>query len=219
MKDLSLENIREQHKFSYKSSIKEVIKNNNISLFDEDIMLLFRTPPLDSMDNIKSKFLDTAKSNGVIFNSDVLNSSLDIYRKKLIKQCNLIKNERLNYLVKLVDDYELLKDNDVIKFNKKCFVEINKIIKTSFKDALNISYEKTISKNIDKIIFCEVDVSLKKKMIADINKFIKSIYNKQIIDSINIKIMVKDNSLMNGINEQSERYLFTIGNSRLLNNN
>ena len=217
MGDVSLESIREQHRNNYKSSVKEIIKNNNISLFDEDIMFLFRTPPLDSMDIIKSKFLETAKSNNVIFNSEVLNSSLDSYRKKLIKQCNVIKQKRYDFLIGLVDDYELNKDTDVIKINKKDFLKINKIIKSSIKDELVVSYDKCINKHINKIIFGDVDESLKNKMILDINKFIKNIYNKQIIESINIKIMVKDNSLMNGIKEQSERYIFTINNSRLLN--
>ena len=50
-------------------------------------------------------------------------------------------------------------------------------------------------------------------------KYIKNNYNKQIIESINMKIMVKDNILLNSIKEHSERYLFTINNSRLLNDN
>ena len=219
MNDSMLDNIKEQHRISYKSSIKEIIKNNTTSLVDEDIMFLFRNPPLDSMDIIKCKFLDIAKSNNVILNSDVLNNALDAYRKRLKKECNILKQERINYLSDIVDEFDLKKDADIIKINKKNLNVINKMIKTAIKDVLVISYEKTINKNFDKIIHCTIDEDLKNKIYNDINKYIKNNYNKQIIESINMKIMVKDNILLNSIKEHSERYLFTINNSRLLNDN
>ena len=36
-------------------------------------------------------------------------------------------------------------------------------------------------------------------------------------ENIDIKILVKDTTLINGVKEQSERYLFTLENSRLFN--
>ena len=55
------EKIKLQHIESYKKAIIETIKNNTNSLIDDDIMSLIKKPPLDSMDQIKSKFLDLAK--------------------------------------------------------------------------------------------------------------------------------------------------------------
>ena len=37
------------------------------------------------------------------------------------------------------------------------------------------------------------------------------------MESVDIKILVKDTTLMNGTKEQGERYLFTLDHSRLLN--
>ena len=46
-------------------------------------------------------------------------------------------------------------------------------------------------------------------------KYMKTTYQKQLLDSIDIKQMVKDRTLINGINEQKERYLFTKTNSHI----
>ena len=43
----------------------------------------------------------------------------------------------------------------------------------------------------------------------------KSTYQKQLNESIAIKTMVKDRTLLSGILEQGERYLFTKSNSHL----
>ena len=37
------------------------------------------------------------------------------------------------------------------------------------------------------------------------------------MDSFDIKFLVKDTTLMNSVKEQGDRYLFTLKNSRLLN--
>ena len=79
---------------------------------------------------------------------------------------------------------------------------------------MNDSYEKIFVKNIDKI-FDEVDLSIKEKIIGDITKFITKNYYKQIMDSFDIKVLVKDTILINSINEQNERYIFKLNNSRL----
>ena len=47
----------------------------------EDINALIKKPPLDSMDLIKSKFLDLAKRNKIILNTEELSKLLDNYRK------------------------------------------------------------------------------------------------------------------------------------------
>ena len=39
------------------------------------------------------------------------------------------------------------------------------------------------------------------------------------IENVDIKILIKDTTLMNLVKEQTERYLFTISNSRLFKDN
>ena len=57
----TLEEFKKQHLENYRQAIMEIIRNNTDVLVNEDIMSLLRKPPLDSMDLIKSKYLDLAK--------------------------------------------------------------------------------------------------------------------------------------------------------------
>ena len=67
----TLKKFKEQHLENYKSAILEIITNNTNVLVDEDIMSLVKKPPLDSMDVIKSKFLDVAKKNKVVLDEKI----------------------------------------------------------------------------------------------------------------------------------------------------
>ena len=42
-----------------------------------------------------------------------------------------------------------------------------------------------------------------------------STYQKQLIETMTVKIIVKDRTLINGVVEQGERYLFTKSNSHI----
>ena len=55
----------------------------------------------------------------------------------------------------------------------------------------------------------------KELIIKKMHDFIHKKYIKQIVDSLDIKILVKDTTLLNGIKEQTNRYLFTLENSHL----
>ena len=50
-------------------------------------------------------------------------------------------------------------------------------------------------------------------------KWINGVYKNELLENVDIKILVKDTTLINSTKEQAERYLFTINNSRLLNDN
>ena len=56
-----------------------------------------------------------------------------------------------------------------------------------------------------------------KKINDDIVKVLNGSYQRQLLENADIKILVKDTTLINGVKEQSERYLFTLENSRLFN--
>ena len=125
MQNNSKKDIRNQHIVNYKNTIIEVIKNNTNSLVDDDIMSLIRKPPLDSMDLIQSKFLSMAKKNKIVLKSDELSKILNNYRHEIIGLSDNLKKIRVDELVKKVNSSKL-KDNEILKINKKDFTEINK---------------------------------------------------------------------------------------------
>ena len=132
MKNKTKEEMKLHHIDSYKNTIIEMIKNNTNSLVDDDIMSLIRKPPLDSMDLIQSKFLSMAKKNKIILNSDELSKILNNYRSRVIEISNKIKKIRITDLSKKINSTKL-KNNEIIKINKKDFTQINKDIKKLIK--------------------------------------------------------------------------------------
>ena len=212
----SLKQLKRQHIDNYKNAIIDIITNNTNVLVDEDIMSLLRKPPLDSMDLIKSKFLDLAKKNSTILNTEELSNLLDNYRDKLMKEMASIKAIRIKELTKSIDSIKY-EDNDVFKLNKKDFVKVDKDIKKILKDQLNNSFDKYILKNINKVFSNDIDSSVKNNIVSNITKYINGPYQRQLLENFDIKVLVKDTTLINNIKEHNERYLFTINNSRILN--
>ena len=218
MEEDTIEKLKKQHVGNYQKAILENVSNNKNVLVDDDIMSLLRKPPLDSMDLIKSKFLDLAKKNKLILNTDNLDKILDEYRKDVIKVCTEIKKKRIDELSKKVEDVKFESENDIIKFNKKDFLTLNREIKKLLKDKLLSSLELKIMKKVDTVFQDDVDLTIQNKIINEIVKYIKGSYQKQLLENIDFKILVKDTTLINGTKEQTDRYLFTLNNSRLLNN-
>ena len=212
----SLKQLKRQHIDNYKNAIIDIITNNTNVLVDEDIMSLLRKPPLDSMDLIKSKFLDLAKKNSTILNTEELSNLLDNYRDKLMKEMASIKVIRIKELTKSIDDIKY-EDNDVFKLNKKDFVKVDKDIKKILKDQLNNSFDKYILKNINKVFSNDIDSNIKNNIVSNITKYINGPYQRQLLENFDIKVLVKNTTLINNIKEHNERYLFTINNSRIFN--
>lgn len=219
MEDETIKKIREQHVANYRNAILENVKNNTNVLVDEDIMSLVRKPPLDSMDLIKSKFLDLAKKNKIILNTEKLDEILDKYRNDIINCFDKIKDLRISELSLKIRNTKFENGTDIIRINKKDFGSINKQVKKIVKDQLKCSFERELLNNINKIFVADTSEEIKNKVILDIAKYINSGYKKQLLENIDIKILVKDTTLINGAKEQSDRYLFMLKNSRLLNDN
>lgn len=213
MDEKMLEDAKKQHFDNYKNVIIECINNNTSVLIDEDIMSLMRKPPLDSMDLLKQKIILLAKKNDVIINTDKLSYKFDSYRSKLISINEELKKIRIDSLNDAIKKCEEDSNFTIYKLNKKEFNSINKNIKKIIKDNLEESFNKNIIKNFDSL-FSNVDDSIINNISESITKYYKS-YKKQIIDSVDIKILVKDTTLINTIKEHSDRYLFTLNNSRL----
>lgn len=211
----TLEEFKKQHLENYKQAIMEIIRNNTDVLVNEDIMSLLRKPPLDSMDAIKSKYLDLAKKNKIVLDTVKLDELLESYRDDVAKCCDKVKEIRVNALEDIVRSVEFIKDTDVIKFNKKDFTEINKKVKKAMKEQLQASVENKIIKNVDSVFTGEIDDAVKKKISDEVVKFVKGAYQRQLLENVDFKMLVKDTTLANGAKEQGERHLFTLANSRI----
>ncbi len=212
-----LEELKKQHATNYKKAVLEIIKNNTNVLVNEDIMSLFKKPPLDSMDVIKCKFLDLAKKYRIVLDIEYLSKIVDDYRKDVVGFFCEIGNYRIDYLTNVVNN-ECNEDNDVIvKINKKDFIDINKHNKKIIKDNVLESVENTIVNNVNSIFTKNIDDISKNKFTLELEKFLKKVYIKQIIENVDFKVLVKDTILINSIKEQGERYLFTMQNSRIFN--
>lgn len=215
--DNELMKLKQQHFESYKQAILENINNNTIALVDDDIVSLIGTPPLDSMDFIKNKFLELAKKNNVVLNTEKLSKILFEYRKSLLSCCDKIKMKRLNFLRAKVNKYQFSLENEIITFYKKDFIVLNKEIRKILKEQLLFSFEKYILEKNTYVFDSDVSDNISEKIFLDIAKYMRGPFQKQLLENFDIKVLVKDTTLINIVKEQSERYLFTLNNSRLLN--
>ena len=101
------------------------------------------------------------------------------------------------------------------QINKKEFNDINKNIKKIMKDQLQVSVEKNVVKKVNSVFFNGIDESIRKKISDEIIKFIKGSYQRQLLENVDFKTLVKDTTLANSVKEHGERHLFTLANSRI----
>ena len=209
-----LEKLMQQHVENYKKAVLEIVNNNTNSLIDNDIIFLIKKPPLDSMDQIKTKFLALAKKEKIILDKMICN-----FRKDVIHKLETIKKIRIDEITAIINSININEENQVIKITKKELSSINKIIKKNVKQIIDESVQKNILDNICNIFTNDVDNDKKQKISKEIFKFLdkRGIYQKQLLENIDFKILVKDTTLINGLKEQAERYVFTKNNSRLFN--
>ncbi|MBR3210351.1 MAG: hypothetical protein IKF71_00235 [Bacilli bacterium] len=194
----------------------DIIKNNTECLVDQDIVSVLKKPPLDSMDSLRMKLLELAKKNQIVFHTEKMDSLLDSYRIYLLDCCEKIKRIRISPLKKIVEG-EKLRDKEIVKITKKDFMSINKNIKKELKERFNEAYQKEILGHFTELLSDSVEEKVYDNILQDFTKYYKGPYQKQLIESCELKILVKDTTLMNAIKEQGDRYLFTLEHSRLLN--
>ncbi len=212
----TLKKLKQQHYQTYKHAIIDNINNNTSVLCDEDIMSLLKKPPLDSMDSIKMRFLTLAKKNHIVLNTESLTFLVDEYRSNLIKCVKKVKRLRIDNLVVLISSFE--KNEAIIKILKKDFNVINKKIKAIIKEQYNNASNKFLN-NINSVFLANISEDIKNKLTQDMTKFVNITYERQLMENIDIKILIKDMTLISLVKEQTERYLFTLENSRLFKDN
>ena len=210
MKDREVEKIKKQHFESYRKSILCNLENNSSSLFNEDIYSLIKKPPLDSMDNIKRKFLELSKKNKIVLDNEKLNNVLDKYRNNIIDKLNSLSEKRIKYFTSKINKFDRKDDSTTIKILKKDFVDFDKSLNKDLKSIINKNIE-FINDNLENIFGDDYS----NKIDNAINKYLKKDYYNSLFENIDIKIMVKDATFLNIINEETDRYKFTLENSRL----
>lgn len=207
-----IEKLKDEHFNTYKNAVIANIENNSTILVKEDLYSLINKPPLDSMDLLKNKIIDLAKKNKIVIDNNDLDKILDNYRKKVIKEFDNFIKTRTTFYTDLVSSIKRENDSTTIKILKKDLSNYNKKMK---KDIKKIIVDNTDSLILKKSInIFKVDDS---NINSDLNKFINKTYIKQFLENVDIKILVKDATLINTIKEQTERYQFTLSNSHLFN--
>ena len=88
------EELLKQHLSIYLNSIEELIKNNSYSLIEDDLLPLFKKPPLETMDTIKQKLFSLGRHYQVIINTEQLDKTLDEYRNSMQKKIITLKKYR-----------------------------------------------------------------------------------------------------------------------------
>lgn len=99
---------------------------------------------------------------------------------------------------------------DLVKNLKKELVKFNKEAKKEEKQVLTSLVKEKIISNLD-LIVKDDNTTFKK----DATKFLQTTYVKQILETVDMKILVKDTILLNSLKEQIERFVFTMENSHL----
>ena len=210
-----MEQIKKQHLNTYKNATKKIVINNTKALVENDIISLIKKPPLDSMDIIKTKLISLAKKEKIILSTEKLDTLIKNYRDFLEDKLLSLRKIREDYLIKKIDEFVPERETEIIKIQKKELDSINKTLKQDLKKILDLSQTEILFNNLDTIYEDGIDEEIKSRINKAFTKFMKSTYQKQLNESIAIKTMVKDRTLLSGILEQGERYLFTKSNSHL----
>ena len=217
MDETMLQEIKKQHIDNYKKALIEIIQNNTNALVEDDVKPFFVRPPLDSMDLIRSKMISLAKRKQIVLDTILLDEALDSYRNDVIKCCEKIRKMIIDAFFNQVNKFDLIKNNEPITFYKKDFVSLNRNMKSTIKNQISSSIEKKLLCKIKKMIPISVSSNVCEDYMSEVTKYLKKQYQKQILDSFDIKVLIKDTTLMNSVKEQGNHYTFTLKNSRLLN--
>lgn len=210
MKTVVKEDILKQHKQILMTAGLELATNNTNSLIEDDIINGVIEVPLEAMDTVKQRVLNIAKHNNLILNSDKFNEVLISYKEELKKKFRNIFKKRIKLIEDNYSKFDDDKPMDLVKNLKKELVKFNKEAKKEEKQILTSLVKEKIISNLD-LIVKDDNTTFKK----DATKFLQTTYVKQILETVDMKILVKDTILLNSLKEQIERFVFTMENSHL----
>lgn len=205
------EELLEQHLSIYLNSIEELIKNNSYSLVEDDLLPLFKKPPLETMDTIKQKMLSLGKHYHVIINTEQLDRALEEYRNSMQKKIKSLKKYREDYLIKDIRQKSKDTKDGTFKILKKDLTYLDKNLKKEIKNEIENDMQKLMD-NIPNFFQIE---EMEDKLKKDATKYFKITYPRNLMETIDMKVIVKNTILINGVNEQTERFIFAKENSHL----
>lgn len=204
------DDILKQHKQILMTAGLELATNNTNSLIEDDIINGVIEVPLEAMDTVKQRVLNIAKHNNLILNSDKFNEVLISYKEELKKEFRNIFKKRIKLIEDNYSKFDDDKPMDLVKNLKKELVKFNKEAKKEEKQIITSLVKEKIISNLD-LIVKDDNTTFKK----DATKFLQTTYVKQILETVDMKILVKDTILLNSLKEQIERFVFTMENSHL----
>lgn len=210
MKTVIKEDILKQHKEILLTAGVELATNNTNSLIEDDIINGVIEVPLEAMDTVKQRILNIAKHNNLILDSDKFNEVLTSYKDELKKEFRNIFKKRIDIIE---DNYSRMNDDnplELVKNLKKELVKFNKETKKEEKQILISLVKEKLVSNLD-LIVKDSNANFKKET----TKFLQSTYVKQMLETVDMKILIKDTILLNSLQEHLERFVFTKENSHL----
>ena len=164
------------------------------------------------MDLMKQRFFSIAKTENLILNTENLNEQLLAYRTFLAEKMDIIKQQRNTILTQALEKCSYNQPDQIIKELKKELVKLDKNIKKQIKQWL-MEANKTYF--LDAMSTLINDDKLTSSFTKEITKYLQTFYIKQVIEMIDMKLLVKDTTLLNAFKEQIERFIFTTENSHL----
>lgn len=205
------EELLNQHLKIYLNSLEELINNNTYSLINDDLLPLFTKPPLEAMDIIKQKLLSLGKDYKLILNTQEVDNYIERYRFSMQKKVKTLEDLRKKYLKQHVESLSQKSKDGTLKLLRKNLLILDKNLKKEIKIEL-IENMNFLIENISN--FYQTD-KIPDRLLKYIIKYLKTTYPKDLMETIDMKIIVKNTTLINGINEQTERLIFTQKNSHL----
>lgn len=204
------EDILKQHKQILMTAGLELATNNTNSLIEDDIINGVIEVPLEAMDTVKQRVLNIAKNNSLVLDSDKFNEVLISYKEELKRKFRNIFKKRIKLIEDNYSKFDDDKPMDLVKNLKKELVKFNKEAKKEEKQVITSIVKEKLVSNLD-LIVKDDNTTFKK----DATKFLQTTYVKQILETVDMKILVKDTILLNSLKEQIERFVFTMKNSHL----
>ena len=108
----------------------------------------------------------------------------------------------------MVKNFVPVKQTDIIKFPKKEFARINRKIKKEAKKKI-ADCNQILIKGLPMLFKENTESVDKDHVVVAMSKYLTSTYSKDLIENMELKLVIKDTTLINSLLEQGERYLFT----------